>query len=76
MTSKQALAFYRPFGVVLGSVRPASTWKSAHGRRIAHAIGILRYISRNDLNTCTRPEAWRIISTSTLALPVAVSDVE
>ena len=76
VTGEQSLAFDRLFDVVLGFLRSGKALKVAPGRGIAHAIDILRCISIDDPNTYSNHKTWEAIASSSVALPISVSDVE
>ena len=76
VTGEQALAFDRLFDLVLGFLRSGNALKVAPGRGIAHAIDILRCISIDDPNTYSNHKTWEAITSSSVALPISVSDVE
>ena len=76
VTGEQALAFDRLFDVVLGFLRSGKALKVAPGRGIAHAIDILRCTSIDVPNTYSNHKTWEAIASSSVALPISVSDVE
>ena len=76
VTGEQSLAFDRLFDVVLGFLCSGKALKVAPGRGIAHAIDIFRCISIDDPNTYSNHKTWEAITSSSVALPISVSDVE